>query len=184
MSSRTVLAAVLFVSAVVGSSNGSQAQQQPAVPQSALDAFAATPAVRMVWSRFLGDIRSPSASLLVAAVELQTSDRQMRGVRLEPRHEGDRPACDVWPYIEWQLLCEQERPRVYVEESALPSFIEGTRLGAAGVAGYTAVSKTRSVRAGNVREGYIILGYEFSGDAGAELADILTDAQQQLQQRP
>jgi hypothetical protein len=117
-------------------------------------------------------------------VELQIPGQQMRGVRLEPRHEGDRPPCGGWPYIEWQLLCEQERPSVYVEESALPNFIEGTRLGAAGVAGYTAVSKTRSVSAGNVREGYIILGYEFSGDAGAELADILTDAQQRLQQRP
>ena len=184
MASRTVLAAVLSVSAVLGSSNSSLAQQQPSVPQSALDAFAATPEVRTSWSHFIGDIVSPSAYLRITAMELQTPARTMRGVRLEPQHQGERPACDGWPYTEWRLLCEQERPSVYVEESALPRFIEGTRQGAAGLGGYTAVSRTRSGRAGNVREGYIILGYEFSDDAGAELVDILSAAQQQLQQRP
>ncbi len=107
----------------------------------------------------------------------------MRGVRLEPQHQGDQPACDSWPYTEWRLLCAHEGPSVYVEESALPRFIDQTRQGAAAIADYTAVSRTRSGRAGNMREGYIILGYEFSGDAGAELVDILTAAQQQLQQR-
>ncbi len=48
MSSRTVLAAVLSVSAILGSSNGSLAQQHPSVSQSALDAFAASPEVRTV----------------------------------------------------------------------------------------------------------------------------------------
>ena len=184
MASRTVFAGVLVASVVLWSSNSSLAQQQPSVPQSALDAFAATPEVRTSWSHFVGDILSPSAYLRVTAVELQTPARTMRGVRLEPQHQGDRPACDGWPYTEWRLLCEDEGPTVYIEESALPRFSEGTRLGAAGIAGYTAVSRTRSGRPGNMREGYIILGYEFSGDAGAELVDILSAAQQQLQQRP
>ena len=185
MSSRPVLAALVFVSALLGSAHGSLAQEESSVSRSALDAFAAAPEVRTVWSRVLGEIRSPSARLLVSAVKLQApGSSQMRGVRLEPRHAGERPACDVWPYIEWRLLCEEERPTVYIEESALPKFIEGTRQGAAAIADYTAVSRTRSGRPGDMREGYIILGYEFSGGAGAELADMLTAAQQDLQQRP
>jgi hypothetical protein len=183
MSSRTLLAAVLSVSAVLGSSSGLLAQQPTAVSQSALDAFAASPEARTSWSHFIGDILSPSAYLRITAVELQTPGRKMRGVRFEPQHQGDRPDCES-PYIEWRLLCEHEGPSVYIEESALPRFIEQTRQGAAGLAGYTAVSRTRSGRPGNMREGYIILGYEFSGDAGAELVDILTAAQQALQQRP
>ncbi len=184
MPARVALAGALFV-IVVHAAGGVAARQQVTVPQSALGALAAMPEARTVWSRLVGDVRSPGAYLLVSAVEVEAEDRAMRGVRLEPRHDGEAPACSTWPYMEWQLLCEQEHPSVYVEAAALPDFIEDARRGAANVAGYTAVSRTRSRSAdGITRDGYVILGYVFEEEAGSELVNLLTQAHEELQQRP
>ena len=98
-----------------------QAQQPRTLAPTALEAFAALPDTKTVWSTFIGWLEAPNAYAIISAVVMESSTstpKIMRGIRIELRHEGPRPSCDL-KYAEWVVMCEREQATVYVEESRL-----------------------------------------------------------------
>jgi len=99
------------------------AQQSPTVVPTPLEAFAALPDAKTVWSKFIGRLDGATAYAIVSAVAFESATstpKIRRGLSIELRHEGQRPHCRN-RYVEWSVHCDQERAVVYIGESDLES---------------------------------------------------------------
>lgn len=169
-----------FVMATLALSAAVVAQDQRTLPPTPLEARAAEAGARTVWSRFISRLDGGRAWAIVSAVAIESpssTPRIMRGVRIELRHEGMRPSCDL-SHVEWAVLCARENAAIYVEESRLESFRAAVLRGAAEVfPGHGAgVSRFQ----GSAGSGLLIGGYEFNGVQPANLAALLEQASLQL----
>ena len=162
---------------------GLQAQQGLTLPPTVLEAFAAQPDAKTVWSKFIGRLAGPTAYAIISVVVLESvsSPRLMRGIRIELRHEGRRPDCNQI-YADWTILCERELATVYVEESRLERLRTSVLAGAAAVhAGSPAgISSYRS----GYGSGLIVFGYELQDRTPLEFAAMVAATQATLADAP
>jgi hypothetical protein len=116
---------VVASAVVIAATAGLGAAQAPrAVFHTPLEAVALEPGARTMWSKFVGRLDGRTASAIVTAVAVRPASAPptlMRGVRIELRHEGPRPDCDL-RFVEWATLCARENAAAYVEEERLDRF--------------------------------------------------------------
>lgn len=161
-----------------------RAQQRFTFTPTLLEAFAARPAVKTAWSKFIGRLDGPKAYAIISAVALESepsTPRIMRGIRIELRHEGLRPRCDLL-YVEWAVLCDREQATVYVEESRLEGLRTSALAGSAEVhAGAPAgISFYRS----GIGSGLLLFGYSVQDRTLEEFAAMVAATQAALATAP
>ena len=118
-----MLAGISLVATVLLGTGTTRVRAQPrlAIAPTALEAFAAQPDAKTAWSKFIGRLEGGTAYALMSAVALESASstpRTMRGIRIELRHEGLRPSCDL-KYVEWAVMCDRELAVAYVDASRL-----------------------------------------------------------------
>ena len=161
------------------------AQQSPAVVPTALEAFAALPDARTVWSKFIGRLDGGTAYAIVSAVAFESATSTptiKRGLSIELRHEGPRPNCNQI-YVAWSIHCDQERAVVYIAESDLEAVrIRYVKEGHAEVhAGHRQdLSSSRSSEA----SGLILFGYGLRDRSVEEFAGLMVAAEEALKTAP
>jgi hypothetical protein len=178
----------LLVASVAVSVQGGwpvEAQLARALEPTPLEIAALQPGARTVWSRFVGRLDGGSASAIVTAIAVDSpwpNPATTRGVRIELRHEGMRPDCDL-KYTEWSILCAREHAAVFIEEDRLEAFRAAVLAGRAEIhAGHPmGVTHIYSGRAG---AGILIGGYCLYGPQLADLASLLAGSLEQLKSAP
>jgi len=177
------LAGISLVATLLLGTETTGFQQGPALPPTVLEAFAAKPDAKTVWSKFIGRLEGPTAYAIISAVALESATstpRLMRGVRIELRHEGRRPNCNL-RYADWAILCERELATVYVEESRLEGLRMSVLNGAAAVhAGSPASVSSYS----GPRSGLIVFGYELQDRSPLEFATMVAATHAALADAP
>ena len=126
----------LIATVLLGGRSDLTGQQRLALAPTSLEAFAMQPDARTTWSKFIGRLEGGTASAIISAVAWEragATPRTMRGIRIELRHEGLRPSCDL-RYVEWAVMCDREQAVAYVEEDRLEDLragaLNGPRRGA------------------------------------------------------
>jgi hypothetical protein len=149
-----------------------------------LEAFVAQPGARTAWSKFIRRLDGGSASAIVTAIASAsdaTPSRVMRGVRIELRHEGVRPDCDL-THVEWAVMCARENAAIYIEEDRLASIRAALQGGSAEVRSGHPAGITRF--GGGAGSGTLITGYLLYNVTLDDLAAALADAAVQLKTAP
>jgi hypothetical protein len=161
-----------------------RAQQRFTITPTQLEAFAARPGVKTAWSKFIGRLDGPKAYAIISAVALESETsmpRIMRRIRIELRHEGLRPRCDL-VHVEWAVLCDREQATVYVEEGRLEALRTSVLAGSAEVhAGEPAgVTFYRS----GIGSGLLLFGYSVQDRSLEEFAAMVAATQAALATAP
>ena len=164
-----------FSDRVAAQHNQPQAEQQPDLPPSPLEAFATRSTAKAVWSKTIGRLESQKARATITALiveDVTATPTVMRGLRIDLVHGEASPGCD-WKYLAWRIMCERSNAAVYVEEARLEEVRKGIELGAAQL-GPTDISQyEKSVNSGGgmipVEKGLIVCGYQFSNREPKEL---------------
>ena len=161
-----------------------RAQQRLTLSPTLLEALAARPGVKTAWSRFIGRLDGPKAYAIISAVALESETsmpKSVRGIRIELRHEGPRPACNL-AHVEWAILCDREQATVYVEESRLEALRTSVLAGSAEVhAGEPAgVTFYRS----GTGSGLLLFGYSVQDRSLEEFAAMVAATQAALATAP
>ena len=168
-----------------GALDGAAAQSpQRTLQPTPLEAFVTQPGTRTAWSRFIRRLDGGSASAIVTAIASTTEatpPRVMRGVRIELRHEGVRPDCDL-THLEWAIMCARENAAIYIEEERLASIRAALEGGSAEVRpGYPA-GITRF--GGGAGSGTLIVGYLLYNVTLADVSAALAEAAALLKTAP
>ena len=151
-----------------------------------LEAAVAQDGARLTWTKFAGRLESRVASAIVTAIAVETpgTAKIMRGVRIELRHEGNRPASCNLIDVEWAILCARDNAALYIEESQLTEVRNAVLRCCASIhkghgAGITTFGPTSRGDAG-----LLIGGYTFDGRQPSELASLLDAAAALLADAP
>ena len=117
------------------------------------------------------------------AVESATSTPPiLRGVRIDLRHEGLRPDCNL-KYVEWSVMCEREQAAAFVEESRLAGFREAVLRGRAELHAGHPMGVT-FFRSSVPASGLLICGYSLQDRRLEDLAALLEAASIALENAP
>jgi len=184
-SARALVGFGSFLWFAVASASGTLGQTPTrTLPPTPLEAFAAQPTAHTTWSKFIGRLDGGTASAIVTAIALSDESMPpnvMRGVRIELRHEGPRPSCDL-KHVEWSILCARENASVYLDESRLESIRASVLQGNAEIRPGWASGIVRfggSNGSGTLIGGYLL--YEVTPQA---VASSLADAAAKLKTAP
>jgi hypothetical protein len=158
--------------------------QPDRLPPTPLEVLAAQPDAKTKWSKWIGRLDGRTAYATVSAVVIdsaRSTPRVLRGVRIDLRHEGLRPSCNL-SHVEWAVMCDREQAAAFIEEDRLASFIAAIpRQGAALHPGYpSGVVSFSSV----LGPGVIIGGYKLYGRTLGELAALVDAASRELKAAP
>jgi hypothetical protein len=168
--------------APVAAPGNPQATEPPTdLPPSPLEAFAARPTAKVVWSKTIGRLesRESRATILALIVEDPTSTPSVRrGLRIDLAHNLDSN-CD-WNYPAWRIMCQRANAAVYVEEGRLETVRHGIERGAAELRPREYISQFR----GSHVSGLIVCGYQFSDRRPQDLAALFTQAIAELNAAP
>jgi hypothetical protein len=175
---RGLLFAVLCT-ALVGATPAAMPAPQQAltVDPTPLEALATQDGSRTTWSKWIGRLDGGSAYAVVTAVAIESSagvPRTMRGVRIDLRHEGARPGCDL-KHVEWAVMCDRELAAAYIEEDRLAEFRSAVLSGRAVVHPGHSLGVT-TFRSSAPSWGILLCGYSLHGRSVEELAALLDEA--------
>ena len=163
-----------------------QVSPMPSLPPTPLEAFAARPTARVVWSKEIGRLDSPESRATITALVVADEaggPREMRGVRVDLAHVGATPNCD-WKYEAWRIMCRRADAAIYVEQGRLDAVRDSLKRGAAQLRPMEFISEYRMTAAGRESAGLIVCGYQFSGRRRGELAELFTRAAAELKAAP
>ena len=169
-----------LVLALVAVALPAQQQQPRTLEPTPLEAFVAQSGARLKWTKFAGRLDGRVASAIVTAIVVESPDADpkiMRGVRIELRHEGKRPSCNLI-YVEWAILCERDNAAVYIEESRLAEVRAAVLRGAAEIHRGQGAGISRFGFSGPRGEGggMLIGGYTFYEKEPADVVALLDAA--------
>ena len=161
---------------------GAAAQSRPqhTLPPTPMEAFVSEPGTRTTWSKFIGRLDGGSASAIVTAIESSsagTPARVMRGVRIDLRHEGRRPDCDL-KHVEWSVMCARENAAVYLEEARIEAVRIQVLQGSVSIFPGHSVGITRF--GGTMGSGTLLAGYLLYGVTSEQLSAALEAAGSEL----
>ena len=172
------LAAVCFAA-----SGNPQATEPPTdLPPSPLEAFAARPTAKVVWSKTIGRLESRESRATILALIVEdpaTTPSVKRGLRIDLAHNLDS-SCD-WNYPAWRIMCQHANAAVYVEEGQLETVRHGIERGAAELRPWEFISQFGG---SHVSGGLIVCGYQFSDRRPQDLAALFTNAIAELSAAP
>lgn len=147
----------------------SERPREPSLSPSPLEAFAARPAAKVVWSKMIGRLEGSEARATLTALRIEdaaATPSVMRGLRIDlARAHTGQAECD-WKYLAWKIMCERANAAVYVEEERLEEVRNGVGRGAAQLRPMEFISASTS--------GLIACGYQFSHSSPYELAALFT----------
>ena len=181
MPARTLVIVLLLTGIAARVDSRTVAVRQPlTLEPTPLEALAQRPDARTVWSRFVGRLDGGTASAIVSAVTIEgfAGTRTLRGVRIDLRHEGARPRCDLM-HVEWAVMCDREQAAVFIEEERLERFRAAVLAGQAEIHPGHRWGVTHFSSGGG--DGILIAGYSLYGRELADLADLLARSATQLQ---
>jgi hypothetical protein len=180
-----VICFVVVLLLAAGTSVTPAGQQRASLIPTPLEALAAQPDAKTAWSKFVGSLDGRTAYATVTAVAVESAastPRMMRGVRIDLRHEGLRPSCDL-KYVEWSVMCDRENAAAFVEESRLAEFRAAVLRGRAEVHAGHPMGVT-DFRSSAPASGLLICGYALQDRRLEELAALLAKASTELQNAP
>jgi Surface antigen variable number repeat len=158
---------------------------------SPLEAFAARPNAKVVWSQSVGQLESQDARAMITAliVEDPTSTPSlMRGLRMDLAHNVSNPNCNL-RYEAWKIMCERTNAAVFIEEERLVEVRNRLDGGSAQLRHMEFISRyEQRMNSGGamvpVAKGLILCGYQFSDREPRELAAMFTKGIEELKTAP
>ena len=161
----------------VVAARGVELQQVDDLAPTPLEAFAARPGAKVVWSSTIGQLDGPQARATVVALAIEDASSTpgvMRGVRIDLAHLEAEPDCNLI-YRAWAILCARANAAVYLEEDRLERVRAGVERGAAEVhrGNFISVFRRGGRQPGS---GLIICGYTLEGRQPEELVALLARA--------
>lgn len=179
---RGLICAVLCTVLVGATPAAMSALQQPrTVNPTPLQALATEDGSRTTWSKWIGRLDGGSAYAVVTAVAVESSagaPRAMRGVRIDLRHDGARPGCNL-KHVEWAVMCDRELAAAYIEEDRLAEFRSAVLSGRAVVHPGHPLGVT-TFRSSAPSWGILLCGYSLHGRSVEDLAALLDAAMDAL----
>lgn len=160
------------------------ARQARTLPPTPLEAFVSEPGTRTTWSKFIQRLDGGSASAIISAIEVSSASpppRVMRGVRIELRHEGPRPDCDM-KHVEWAVMCARENAAIYLAEDRLEAVRSQVLRESVSIFPGHPVGITRF--GGTMGSGTIVGGYLLYNVTPEHLAAALGAASSELERLP
>jgi hypothetical protein len=163
----------------------------PELGPSPLEAFAARPTARVVWSKTVGRLESHDARATMTALVVDDatgSPSPMRGLRIDLAHGEASPGCD-WKYSAWRIMCERPDAAVYIEEAQILKVSKDVERGAAELRPMEFISRyEKSVNSGAgivpLEHGLIVCGYQFSDREPKDLVALFTKGIAELKAAP
>jgi len=161
----------------------------PELRPSPLEAFAARPTARVIWSQSVGQLESQDARAMITAliVEDTTSTPSlMRGLRIDLAHNVANPNCDL-RYWAWRIMCERTNAAVFIEERRLVEVRDQLERGVAQLPEFISPYEQHVNSGGGmvlVAKGLIVCGYQFSDGEPRELAALFTKGIEELKAAP
>ena len=147
-------------------------------PQSPLEAFAARPTAKVVWSKMVGHLESQEARATITALIVEDTASKpnvMRGLRIDLAHLSATPTCER-KYTAWRLMCKRPNAAVYVEKGRLEAVRNRLKSGGAELRPMEFISRYWTNSSGRTSSGLIICGYQLSDRQPGELASLFTRA--------
>jgi|SRR5215471_163807 len=170
------IALCLIVCAVSG---GARLAAPPRdLPKSPLEAFATRSTAKVTWSKMIGQFESQESRATITALIVEDTTRKpsiMRGLRMDLAHIGATPSCDH-KYTAWTIMCKRVNAAIYVEEGRLERVRNDINRGVAELRPMEFISQYSVNAPGRVSMGLIVCGYQFSGRAPGDLAELFTRA--------
>jgi hypothetical protein len=163
-----------------------QATAAEDLPPSPLEAFAARPTAKVVWSKTIGRLEGTEARATITALAVEDSTQTpaaMRGVRIDLEHLVPNPKCDQI-YLAWRVMCRRANAAVFIEEARLDEVRTWLGRGAAQLRHEEYISQYKSGVRGKESTGLILCGYTFPGRTPSELVDLLNSAIDELRTAP
>lgn len=171
-------------------SGAGYAQESSNIPETRLEVFATEPGTETTWSRFIAKLDGRVAYAIVSAVMMESQGPEsttMRGVRIELRHEGSKPSCDLI-YREWAAFCERDSATVFIEELRLDEIRQSVLDGSAEIHPGHPAGISRYGHGGGVSGaaggGVILFGYGLEGRTMEEISSALGSAIAALETAP
>src|SRR5262249_43108483 len=182
-----VIACAYSSALVVAVANSQQAAAQAEdLPPSPLEAFAARPTAKVVWSKTIGRLEGSEARATIVALAVGDSTQAsavMRGVRIDLEHLVLNPKCDQ-VYLAWRVMCKRANAAVFVEEARLEEVRTWLGRGSAQLRHGEYISQYWMRGNGQESTGLILCGYTLPGRTPSELADLLKSAIDELREHP
>lgn len=174
-----------LVLALVAVALPAQQQQPRTLEPTPLEAAVGQTGARLTWTKFAGRLDGRVASAIVTAIAVETpgaDPKIMRGVRIELRHEGKRPNCNL-SHVKWAILCSRDDAALYIEESRLPEVRAALLRGSAEIHRGHPAGITTFYSSSN-GGGILVGGYSLYDRQLAELMTMLDTAADLLRDAP
>jgi hypothetical protein len=166
---------------------GAAAPQVGELTPTLLEAFAARPGAKVVWSRTIGHIEGPAARATVVAIaieDLSSTPPVVRGLRLDLAHLEANPDCNL-RFRDWAVLCARPNAAVYLEADRLER-VRTLWVERGAVEVHPGNGGLTNYRRGGTQPatGLIICGYTLEGRQPEELTALLTQGLSALKDAP
>jgi hypothetical protein len=154
----------------------------------ALEAFAARPGAKVIWSKEVGQLEGSAARATLSAIAIEdpsSTPRLMRGVRIDLTHRVANPDCNL-RYWDWAIVCARPNAALFLDESDLSRAHQTmAEKGIARVyAGYSGGITHFRVGGSLEPSGLIVVGYTLDGRRPQELTALLEQAIAALEGAP
>ena len=164
----------------------SEQRTPPELRPSSLEAFAARPTARVIWSQSVGQLESRDARATITALVVEDptgSPRLVRGLRIDLAHGEASPGCD-WKYSAWRIMCERPNAAVYIEEAQILKVSKDLERGAAEFISRYEKSVNSGAGIVPLEHGLIVCGYQFSDREPKDLLALFTKGIAELKAAP
>lgn len=153
-----------------------------------LEAFAARPTAKVIWSRSVGQLEGPAARATMSAIAIEdptSTPRVMRGIRIDLVHLVANPDCHL-RYGDWAALCARPNAALFLDERDLARARQTmAEKGVAQVHPGFGGGITHFRMGGSVKpSGLIIVGYTLDGSQPEQLTALFEQALAALADAP